>query len=306
MSTIYHKTVPNEKSQEKIDLLRFFGMGIHAAGDHVSDNYTYKYEPSRVAVIQGWVTDSIARPHLLLRDTIIRSQLAAGNHVVTVDSNLFLYADTKNPQHYLRYSFDGVFPTTGNYCDAVINPVRWEKISRDLNLSLKPYRQTGDHILLCLQRNGGWSMGDQSVLDWTANTIVTLRQFTDRPIRIRPHPGDKGALGYLGSLEDPSVKAMGVELSKNKSLIQDLAGCWAAINNNSSPVVGALIEGVPIFVTDPEKSQCKEVANTDLSQIETPQMFDREPWVRRLAMSHWNFDDLKSGDCWRHMRQYIA
>ena len=65
------------------------------------------------------------------------------------------------------------------------------------------------------------------------------------------------------------------------------------------------IEGIPIFVTDPERSQCADIANTDLSLIEKPNMPDRQAWAERLAMSHWNFDELKSGECWHHMRQYV-
>jgi hypothetical protein len=49
-----------------------------------------------------------------------------------VDSNLFLYADKSNQKHYLRYSFDGVFPTTGFYFDQDIDPARWKQISKDL------------------------------------------------------------------------------------------------------------------------------------------------------------------------------
>jgi hypothetical protein len=71
-------------------------------------------------------------------------------------------------------------------------------------------------------------------------------------------------------------------------------------------VVGAAIEGYPIFVTDYTKSQCREIANTDLSQIETPFLFYRQNWVERISMFHWNFEELKSGECWQHMRQYIG
>lgn len=305
MVIVYHNTVPNGKSQEKIDMLNFFGQGIQTTGEKVVNNYTFQFEPSRVAVIQGWITDVIDRPHLVLRQAIIRSQLSSGNHVVTVDSNLFLYANTRNPLHYLRYSFDGVFPNTGIYCDSMVDDKRWDKISRDLGIALKPYRKSGDHILLCLQRNGGWSMGNMPVLDWAADVILKIRQYSDRPIRIRPHPGDKSAASYLGNLNDPSLKKLGVELSTNRCLIDDLKNCWAAVNHNSSPVVGAIIEGVPAFVTDPLRSQCREVANLDFSTIENPKLHDREAWIRRLAMSHWNFDELKSGECWRWMQQFI-
>jgi hypothetical protein len=228
-------------------------------------------------------------------------------YAVAVDSNLFLYANTENPLHYLRYSFNGVFPNTGIYCDTKIDPSRWKKISKDLNISLKNYRSNGDHILLCLQRNGGWSMGSVDIQDWTNNTITTLRKYTDRPIIIRTHPGDKTSKEIIKP-ENPSCKikfSSSVRLSTNINLVEDLKNCWAAVNYNSSPVVGAAIEGVPIFVSDSAKSQCAEVANTDLSRIENPLMLDRQPWVERLSMFHWNFNELKSGECWHHMRKFI-
>jgi hypothetical protein len=56
---------------------------------------------------------------------------------------------------------------------------------------------------------------------------------------------------------------------------------------------------------DPLKSQCAEIANTDLSQIENPQMKNRQPWVERLSMFHWNFEELKSGECWQHMKKFV-
>ncbi|MEY4334493.1 MAG: hypothetical protein RLZZ196_3237 [Bacteroidota bacterium] len=305
---VYHSSVPNAKSQEKIDLLRFFSQGAKACGDPIQDVYDYNARVTDVGVIQGWLGPGTpAARHLELRNRVITQQLKFKKHVIAVDSNLFLYANTANPLHYLRYSFDGVFPNTGIYCDTEIDPTRWQKISRDLNLSLKDYRTQGDHILICLQRNGGWSMGEVDVQDWVTQTIDTLRQYTDRPFVIRAHPGDKAAREYLNP-KSPKCKikfSKRVSLSIEENLIDDLKGCWAAVNYNSSPVVGAAIEGVPIFVMDPAKSQCAEIANTDLSQIENPQLPDRQKWVERLSMFHWNFDELKSGECWQHMRKFI-
>jgi hypothetical protein len=305
---IYHKTVPNAKNQEKIDLLKNFSLGVCSTGDTAVDNQSYVYQQTDVGVIQGWLGEgAITTPHLQLRNTVITNQLKNKKYVVVVDSNLFLYANTANDLHYLRYSFNGVFPNTGIYCDTDVDPSRWQKLSKNLSLSLKDYRTTGDHILVCLQRNSGWSMGSLDVQDWVIQTINTLRQHTDRPIVIRAHPGDKASREYLDP-RNPKCKikfSKAVRLSTNTNLVDDLRNCWAAVNYNSSPVVGAAIEGVPIFVMDPIKSQCRDVANTNLAQIENPQMPDRQPWVERLAMSHWNFDELKSGECWMHMRNYI-
>jgi len=307
--TTYHKSIPNAKNQEKIDILKYFSMGVKAAGDTAIDSHDYIYKPSNVAVIQGWINiGTKTGQHLTLRNTIINNQLKNRQHVVIADSNLFLYANTNNPLHYLRYSFDGVFPDTGIYCDTKIDPTRWIKISRDIGISLKSYKSNGNHILLCLQRNGGWSMANYDVQDWALKTIQEIRKYSDRPIVLRGHPGDKAAKEYL----DPrSPKCRLKNLSNvsfsdfDRSLLQDLNRAWAVVNHNSSPVVGAAIEGYPIFVTDPAKSQCRDIANTDLSKIETPDRPDRQSWVERLSMFHWNFDELKSGECWKHMRSFI-
>lgn len=294
---VYHKTVPNAKSQEKIDLLRYYAEGVRNSGDIAIDVNDYAVHRTDAAVIQGWVSQDTVRPHLALRNNVIKQQ----PYTIGVDSNLFLYADTTNSQHYLRYSFNGIFPNNGIYCDDQVDPQRWQQISRDLNIHLKPYRNTGTHILLCLQRNGGWSMGSRNVVDWAVDTITALRMHTDRPIIVRAHPGDKAARNYLSSL--PLTN--NVRLSTNLGLVDDLRNCWAAVNNNSSPVVGAAIEGIPIFVTDPARSQCREIANTDLSKIEQPELFDRQPWAERISMFHWNFNELRSGACWQHMRRWI-
>jgi len=79
------------------------------------------------------------------------------------------------------------------------------------------------------------------------------------------------------------------------------------ITYNSSPGVAAAIEGIPVFVTDPnpEVSQAFDVANTSLKRLENPKTFDRQAWIEKISMSHWNFEELRSGEAWRHIRNYI-
>jgi hypothetical protein len=298
---VYHRSVPNAKNQEKIDVLRYFATGVEQTGDQLINVDDYSYWATNVGVIQGWIGPAkTVSEHQQLRNTVINNQIKHSRYVVAIDSNLFLYATPGNPDHYLRYSFNGVFPNTGIYCDTTVDSNRWQKISSRLKISLKDYRTQGNHILLCLQRNGGWSMGDYDVVAWAHNTITELRKYTSRPIVVRAHPGDKAARQYISSITGQNVVS-----SSSPSLLDDLKNCWAVVNHNSSPVVGAAIEGYPIFVTDPAKSQCKEIANTDLSQIESPTLADRQSWVERISMFHWNFDELKSGECWQNMRQYI-
>lgn len=293
---VYHQSVPSKnKNLEKPAILTNFAVGARRCGDAVIDVQEQRHISADVGVIQGWTHGTPTKGHLQLRHDVIRHT----PYTVAADSNLFLYKNTSNPGNYLRYSFNGIFPNTGIYCDDHPCPKRWLKISQDLGLALKDYRTNGNHILLCLQRNGGWSMGGVDVVNWASQVIAEIRKHSDRPIVVRAHPGDRGSLRYLaGSKWTIS--------NDGRSLEQDLANCWAVVNYNSSPTVGAAIEGYPVFVTDPARSQCRDIANTDLSQIETPNLPDRLPWVQRISMFHWNFDDLQSGRCWNHMRQYVS
>jgi hypothetical protein len=144
-------------------------------------------------------------------------------------------------------------------------------------------------------------MDGYNVVDWIKHTVAEIRKYSDRPIMVRGHPGDKDAVKYLAQ------KNVEWSLSKNEKIKQDFQNAWATITYNSSPGVASAIEGIPIFVTDPNPkiSQAHVVANTDLSQIENPQMFERQHWLDKLAMCHWKFEELSNGSAWAHMRNYI-
>ena len=149
-------------------------------------------------------------------------------------------------------------------------------------------------------------MGNVNIQDWAIETITKIRQYTDRPIVIRLHPGDKQSKLLLtpGNPKCRLPLSNTIRLSNNRSIIDDLKNCWAAINYNSSPVVAAAIEGIPIFVADKDKSQCSEIAN-DIEKIETPILYDRQHWAERISMFHWKFEELANGSAWAHMRQFI-
>ncbi len=293
---------PNNSNLEKPLILDYFCQGVIAVGDTAVAHKEMSVLDCDVALIQGFVhNDGKQMPHLNLRKSAIDRQYKNGKRSLVVDSNLFLYVNKTNPLHYLRYSFDGVFPTTGFYFDKDIDPSRWAKISRDLNLNLKPWRTSGNHILLCLQRNGGWSMRGLDVIQWMNLTIASIRKYSNRPIIVRAHPGDKKIKSIL------KINHKNVSLSTKENLVDDLRGAWATVVYNSSPSVASIIEGVPAFLTDtiPQHSQSFDVANTDISNIENPVMPDKQPWVERLAMCHWNFDELKSGEAWQFFKKYI-
>jgi len=301
----YYNVVPaKNKTKEKYELLIKFIQGVNAVGDTGIVHYGYNLIDSDVAVIQGWQHERGKNlPHLTLRQHAI--DCISNKHVCTADSNLFLYATKNNqPHNYLRYSLDGIFPHTGNYFDNVIDPKRWKQISKDCNIKLHSPVKHGSHILICAQRDGGWSMGKTSLLKWLIDTCNEIRKHSSRNIIIRLHPKDKQTIRNAGIIQQHLTKIKNVSLSFNKTLEDDLKFAWAVVNHNSSSIVGPIIKGYSAFVTDPVSSQCAEVAHTDFSKLESPEEFDRQRWLERISMFHWKFSELEDGTAWRHMRDY--
>ena len=294
---------PGNTNKEKPAIITNFIQGVKAAGDIgwvVSD-----YNPISVdvAVVQGFVhPGSKNSKHLNLRKEVFEKQQRDGKRSIIVDSNLFLYADKGNSNQFLRYSYDGVFPNTGEYCNDNPDPARWDLLSNQIGINLKPYTIYGKDILICCQRDGGWSMDGQPLMPWIVKTTQNIKKYTDRRIVIRFHPGDKKILDHKRALA--RYRLPNVIVSHTENILQDFATAHCVINYNSSPAVAAAIEGIPTIVLDPSRSQAAEVSHYNLSDIENLQQFDREPWIHKMAQMHWTLDELKDGTAWRHLRKW--
>jgi hypothetical protein len=293
-------------NNEKIQALNLVVQGANVCGDDAEIMHDETYVDCDVGVIIGNVSDSdpakTRLPHYAVRKSVIDTQTQKNKYWLAIDSNIFIYRNPQNPQKYLRYSFNGVFPATGIYCNDTPGEQNWNNIRRDYDMDLAPWRSSGSHILITLQRPHGWSMRGADLLTWLESTYQTIRRYTDRPIRLRWHPGDWKHFPQTLDLSQWNM----VLSPMDRPILEDLKDCWALVCYNSSPSAVAVIEGVPAFITDnPAYSQAGEVANTDFSRLEDPWMPERESWIRKLAQAHWSFDDVGSGRCWAHMRQWV-
>ena len=292
---------------EKINALTFFAEGAARCGDFATTTQSQTYETCDVGAIIGNAFDAnpskVKLAHYQVRKMVMETQRLHKRYWLSIDSNVFIYKDATNPHKYLRYSFNGVFPATGIYCNETPGDENWNNMRRDYNMDLTPWRTTGNHILVCLQRPLGWSMRGTDLMKWLERTLGQIRAHSDRPILIRWHPGDwKAFPNYKSTLDKFGV----IVSPQGRHITEDLVNCWALVCHNSTPSAVAPIEGIPAFITDdPAYSQGGDVANTDLSLIETPNMPDREQWIRKLAQCHWSFEDLRSGRCWAHMRNWV-
>lgn len=292
---VYLSAVPSRKNEAKLAILHRFAHGVKANNDAVQLVTNYNLARADIAVMQGFVHQDISSPHLKLRRAIL------DNHkTIIIDSNLFQFADPTRANYYLRYSVNGIFPTTGFYFDNKIDETRWPKIQRTLNIHLKDYRVSGSHILICLQRIGGWSLQATNLQQWLDATITKIKQHSERKILVRKHPGDRMQSSIV-------LKHRNVSFSPEGPIVNDFRNAWATVNYNSSPSIASVINGIPVFVTDPvpQNSQVFPACDTDLSKIETPTLFDRTEVLHRISQSHWNDDEVASGEAWAFFKQRL-
>lgn len=105
--------------------------------------------------------------------------------------------------------------------------------------------------------------------NWTEQTIYTLRQHTDRPIRVRS------------------------KLNTTSSLQSDLNDAHALVTHGSIAAVESVIHGVPVFVD--QSSAAVLVGKTNLAEIEYPIRPDRTEWLNALAYTQFTRKEITSG-----------
>jgi len=178
---------------------------------------------------------------------------------------------------------DAYFAPTGNN-DARVNKLR---------LNLKPWRETGDYVMICGQhdRSQQWHKLAPTP-KWMEQQIAQLREHTDRPIIIRPHP--RSPLPKINKrFKDIVIQRPQKQKGTYDDFDMRFQGAWAVISWCSNPGPHSVINGVPVF-TGPS-SLAWPVANSDYSQIESPLMPDRTQWLNDYAHTEYTLAEIAQG-----------
>lgn len=296
---IFYCSITNPvKAPHKVNLMDVFKAGVLANGDQVVEYRQLHGEPSP-DLDAGFILGYSKADNL--RGRIIKTLERNRAYRVFVDSNILNYSRPEHEWH--RYSMNSVYPDTGIYFYGQETSNKWDRFSAWHGTALKPWRSQGTHILLLGQRPHGWNMFSNQD-DWLDQMITSIRQYSQRPIRVRLHPGDGNKDATYTRLKNKFGNTLSV--STNTNIRDDLVDCWATVGYNSTPNAVALIEGVPAYIQDPAHSWATGAAFTDLAQIENPPMLDRTAWANRVANIHWSNEEVRSGQLWSAMRDYIV
>jgi len=295
---IFYNSISNPaKFLNKVMLMDNFATGVQAHGDQIVafKDSTLPNQPLDAGFVLGYTLEDNFRKKIIDR---LRLQKTPS---VFVDSNILHYGRKEHEWH--RYSLGSVYPDSGTYFFNELDKTKWDTFSAWHNIELKPWRSTGNHILILCQRPKGFNMfTDQEA--WLDSTLAKIRQHSARPIMIRMHPGDGTRFKQIEKIQKKYGKT--VTISEHENIRDALVNCWCTVGLNSTPNVVAAIEGVPGYIEDPIRSWAADVAFTDLSLIENPPLPDRSNWIHKIANIHWSNDEVRSGKLWAAIKHYIS
>lgn len=296
---LFYNSISNPKKfSNKTALMDNFCQGVLACGDEPIE-YHSNHLPTDM-LDAGFVLGYTLSDNF--RGKIIDYMRALDIPQIYVDSNMLHYAKPEHEWH--RYSVNSVYPDTGIYFFDQPDPDKWQVYSQWHNVTIKPWRETGSHILILCQRPMGWNMLGNDQMSWLDDTITKIRRYSNRPICVRMHPRDGKRFDQIQQIKEKFYD--NVAESTHADIRDDLANCWCAVGYNSTPNVVAAIEGIPVYVEDPVHSWAKDIAFADLDMIENPTMPDRTEWISKIANIHWSNNEVISGKLWHSIRKYIS
>jgi len=222
--------------------------------------------------------------------------------------------------NYKRIGWTSYKNGIGNFNNKNVDNSRWKRFCKDTNLSIKDWHSPGDNILIMGQLEGDSSLiemydaGYNSFSEYVLEKIYEIRQYTDRPIVIRPHPK---TVNSFNSIVEKIKDLKNISISKNfsndsKDLINGGAGlnrdfkkAYCVVTYSSNSAVESVCKGIPTFALSPTSS-AYDVSHNNLSQIENLDYNKKiSNWCNSIAYTIWNDDEIKRGLMWKHLKQVI-
>lgn len=159
-----------------------------------------------------------------------------------------------------------------------------------LRISLATQINPGPEIIIAAQHQRSLQVaGIDSMESWILTQIQLLRNSTDRPIRIRPHPRSPVNLSRLPA---------GVSTEQPRPVPNTYDGfdmhfnCHAVVNLNSGPGIQAAISGCRPVV---DQSSLAGPVAVNYADIEQPYIIDREQWLTEICHTEYTVQELREG-----------
>jgi hypothetical protein len=179
---------------------------------------------------------------------------------------------------------DGYYGHTEN-----LDPDRPRKlgISLAINLSRNP------RIVVAAQHARSLQTRDLvSMEHWIAQQVHQLRQVTDRPIVIRPHPRNALELTQLVNLSKDIIIEKPVKVINTYDSYNLAFDCHAIVNYNSGPGIQATLAGTRPIV---DRSSLAYPVSIKLADIDNPYQIDRDQWLVEICHTEYTVKEIQEG-----------
>ena len=298
---VYQKTAVGYKRE----LLNSFGKGAEKHGIKVEYRIDDTYKDSDYALVFAYRAQGMDIPTHLFRERIYTSN----SNCFFIDSNVLKYYE-KPELKMFRLPFKSIHPHEADFLDIEEDTKKKaEKIKRDYKIDVKEWRTKGNHILLSLNRGvGGFSSFGKPCYEWARETIQELRKYTDRPILIRSHnhvkvnenlEEDRKNLDWImNNVKDVRHTSLGIS-----DIDDDLNNAWATVVFTTTSGAVSLLKGIPTFTLHPACFFHK-FGSGNLSNIENPELPNRDDFLNHYANAHWSQKEMEDGTMFeKFMRQ---
>ena len=164
-------------------------------------------------------------------------------------------------------------------------------ISLAINLSCNP------RIVIAAQHARSLQVANLDSMEaWITDQVKQLRQVTDRPIVIRPHP--RSALNPVALAQLPAdvIIEQPVKMINTYDSYNLAFDCYAMVNYNSGPGIQAALAGTRPIV---DSSSLAHPVGIDLTSLDRPYRVDRDQWLAEICHTEYTLQELEQGT-WLH------
>ena len=165
----------------------------------------------------------------------------------------------------------------------------WDR-PRRLGISLAINLSRNPRLVIAAQHSKSLQIADlPSMEHWITQQIKRLREFTDRPITVRPHPRSR-----LHAIDLPKniVIEQPVKLINTYDSYNLAFDCHAMINYNSGPGIQAALAGTRPIV---DKSSLAYPVSIAIEDIDKPYQIDRDQWLVEICHTEYTLQEISQG-----------
>jgi hypothetical protein len=174
----------------------------------------------------------------------------------------------------------------------------WDR-PRKMNLKLGTPANPKSHIVIAAQHTQSEQLAGVDLDQWIRLQIQLLRNNTDRPIHVRPHPRCSiSTAGLTGvKIESPN------RVSNTYDTFDLGLDCHAIVNYNSGPGIQAAIAGVRPMV---DMTSLAYPVGVGFADLEQPYATNRDLWLTQISHTEYTVPELEQGLWLRRIESALA